>query len=374
MPIPAIRAKQTTSTTGTGTITLNAAPGDMRSFTAAFGGSSVKVRYILSRAGIYEEGYGIFNGSTTLTRDTVIASSNAGALVSLAAGDTDVFFDFLPGDRYHHNVTGSVTLALADIGNFVRCTPSADMTLTLPPIASVPPGMGFLVKNDGTNNAIISIDPNGSELLEGSTIPFPFFIGESVELFSIGPSWRFAMRPTGWRFVGRTSAVAAASVDFVLPQWGGGAARAQHRVDFRQVRGSVDGAALWLRTDDSGGASFDAGASDYVTSSVVVSGATAVSGFETVAAQLGLSTDLDTSNGGNTITGSVAINPGAAGARYPTIYGQSVARGNGLTFAGWQTMTFGGCRANTSDINAIRFLMASGNINLGDFDQFACFD
>ena len=89
MPIPAFRTKQTTSTTGTGTLTLNAASPEFRSLTSTFGGASVKVRYILSRSGIYEVGYGTFNGSNQLTRDTVIASSNAGALVSLAAGDTD---------------------------------------------------------------------------------------------------------------------------------------------------------------------------------------------------------------------------------------------------------------------------------------------
>lgn len=373
MPIPAFRTKQTTSTTGTGTVTLNAASAEFRSLTTAFGGSSVKVRYILSRSGVYEVGYGTFNGTTTLTRDTVIASSNAGALVSLSAGDTDVFFDFLPGDRQHYNITGTTTLALADLGNFVRCTPTADMTLTLPAIATVPPGMGYLVKNDGTNNAIVSLDPNGAELLEGVSSSFPLFTGESIEILSIGVSWRAAIRPTGWRFVGRSSAVASASVDFVLPHYIS-AARSIYRVVFRQVRAATDGAVLTLRTDDTGGASFDAGASDYTRSQGYVGGAALWSGFTTTGASaIDLSTDMDTTAAIH-VAGEVLITPGASGVRYPTIIGSSLTHGNGATYAGPQLMHFSGIRNTAMDINAIRFIMSTGNINLGDFDLFACFD
>lgn len=379
MGAPAFRAKQTTSTTGTGTLTLIAASTGFRSFNAAFGGSSVKVRYILSAStsSVYEVGYGIYNGASpgTLTRDTVIASSNGGSLVSLASGTTDVFFDFLPGDREYRSITSTTTLDLASLGNFVRCSPSADMDVDLPAIATVPPGMGYLIKNDGTNNAVISIDPNGAELLEGSATSFPLFTGECVEIFSIGTSWRFGMRPTGWRFVGRSSASASTSVDFVLPQWFGGAGRAQYRVDFRQVRMATDGAYLLLRVDDAGGASFDAGASDYAHSLLYVSGAATDAGVGSVTETgIRLTTDIDTGAGGNQATGHLLFNPGAAAARNPTVVGQTYVAGNGGIYAGPQVWVFGGTRLSAIDANAIRFIANTGNVNLGDFDLFACFD
>lgn len=374
MPIPAFRTKQTTSTTGTGTLTLNAASAEFRSLTTAFGGASVKVRYILSRSGVYEVGYGTFNGSNQLTRDTVIASSNGGSLVSLSAGDTDVFFDFLPGDRQHYQVTGTGTLALADLGNFVRCTPSADMTLNLPAVATVPPGMGYLVRNDGTNNAVVYIDPNGAEGLDAITTPFPLFRDECVEFFSVGSAWRFGARPTGWRFVGRSSASSSASVDFVLPQWIN-VPRSLYRVEFRQVRPATDAVSLIMRVDDAGGASFDAGASDYSTSNIYVSGVASVTGFASAGqAYIGLSTDMDSGVAGNNATGVVTINPGAAGARFPTVYGTTIVTGNGGSYAGPQLTLCSGQRLAAIDANAIRFLMTTGNIALGDFSLFAMFD
>ncbi len=373
MPIPAFRTKQTTSTTGTGTLTLNSASAEFRSLTTAFGGASVKVRYILSRSGIYEVGYGTFSGPNQLTRDTVIASSNAGALVSLSAGDTDVFFDFLPGDRQHYQVTGTATLTLADLGNFVRCTPSADMTLSLPAIATVPPGMGYLVRNDGSNNAVIYIDPNGADGLDNTTSPFPLFRDECAELFSVGNAWRFGIRPTGWRFVGRSSAASSASVDFVLPQWTN-AERSEYEIVFRNVRPATDGAYLQMRVDDAGGTSFDAGASDYQHGVIYVAGSWAVEGGGAAVDAVRLSLDIDSTATGNSVSGRITFNPGAAGVRYPTVHGMSMVSGNGGVYAGPQPLVVGGQRLAAMDANAIRFMMDTGNINLGDFDLLAKFD
>jgi hypothetical protein len=373
MPVPALRTKQSTSTTGTGTLTLNAAPTEARSFTAAFGGSSVKVRYILSRAGVFEVGYGTFNGAAQLTRDTVVASSNGGSLVSLAAGDTDVWFDFIPGDRTLHTVTGTNTLTLAELGNAVIGTPTADMTQNLPAIATVPPGTGFLIRNDGSNNAIMWIDPNASEGFDGSTSPFPLFGGESVEFVRVGTAWRSLFKPTGWRFFGRASASASAAVDFILPQYPG-AARSAYRVDFRQVRMSTDGAYLLLRTDDAGGASFDFGASDYIGSYGYLSGASAWSGLGVAGSGIQVSTDFDAGVAANNITGHLELNPGSAGIRYPTVVGQSAASGNGASYAAHQGQAFSGIRDAAYDCNAIRFIGSAGTIALGDFDLFCLFD
>ena len=93
MPRTADRCKETSTTTGTGTLTLGGAASQFQSFATAFGAASVTVQYaIVGQSGTeWEVGVGTFNGTTSLTRDTVYASSNSGAAVNLSAGTKDVF-------------------------------------------------------------------------------------------------------------------------------------------------------------------------------------------------------------------------------------------------------------------------------------------
>ncbi len=88
------RIKETTTTTGTGAITLSGAQTGFNSFSSAFAvGSSVTFYYTISSNGgaEWETGFGYLSGSTTLVRQTVTGSSNAGALVSFSAGNKDVY-------------------------------------------------------------------------------------------------------------------------------------------------------------------------------------------------------------------------------------------------------------------------------------------
>lgn len=376
MPIPAIRTKQTTNTTGTGTLTLNAATAEFRSFFTAYGGSSRQVRYALSRAGVYEVGYGTFNGGSpgTLTRSTVIASSAGGALVSLAAGTTDVFFDFLPGDRTRRVVSSTSTLDLTDIGNLISCQQTADITVNLPAISTVPEGASYLIKNDGTNFSIVSIDPNGSDLLEGVSNAFPLFNGEAIEVFSTGVAWRSGARPAGWRLVSRANAASSTSVDFVIPAYIS-TQRTQVRYEFRNVRLATDGAFLTLRVDDAGGASFDAGATDYSHSGMYVSGAAAVAGAASTGdSSIRLTTDTDTTATANTISGTLDFVPGDVLIRFPVARFTTFTAGNGGIYAGPQIWTGGGARLLAMDANAVRFIASAGNINAGQFTQFVMYD
>lgn len=367
MPIPALRAKQTSSTTGTGTLTLNAASSEFRSFQAAFGASSQKVRYILSRAGDYEVGYGTFNGGSpgTLTRDTVVASSNGGALVSWSAGVTDVFFDFLPGDRRVQAVSNTTTLALEDLGNAIRTQQTANITLNLPAVATVPAGMGYLIRNEGTTLTVVYIDPNGTEGIDGQTNSVPLFVGETVEVLSVGSAWRTFGLGNHWREVGRALASSSASIDLALPAFASAAA-SEYKVEFRNLRPATDGALLNMRTSSDGGATFAAGASDYVYSFGAVTGAATWAGQgSTAASGMLLSMEIDNTAAGNTCYGVVHIFPGTNGLRNPCIHGRSFTQGN--VYAGPQIMLFGGARNAAQDINAVRFVMSTGNISLGSF-------
>jgi hypothetical protein len=192
MPLPAYRAKQSTDTAGTGTIVLNAAASNARSFAAAFGASSRRVMYAISWSTGYEIGLGDFNGGTpgSLTRATVLLSSNSNALVSLPAGTKDVFAVFEPAAREVVSFSATATLALADLGNAAIFTGASAATLNLPAIATAPLGAGWLILNNGT--AALTIDPNGAELVNGAAT-LVLQAGQSAQVLREASAWRAAV-------------------------------------------------------------------------------------------------------------------------------------------------------------------------------------
>lgn len=96
--VVADRVKETTTTTGTGTLTLAGAATGYQSFSVV--GNGNQTYYTISSAGgsEWEVGIGTYTSSgTTLSRDTVLASSNSGSLVPLSAGTKDVFVTYPAG-------------------------------------------------------------------------------------------------------------------------------------------------------------------------------------------------------------------------------------------------------------------------------------
>jgi hypothetical protein len=91
------RVKETTTTTGTGTITLAGAVSGFQSFSVI--GDGNETFYTIAGGGEWEVGIGTYTSSgTTLSRDTVLDSSNSGSLVDFAAGTKDVFVTY-PAER-----------------------------------------------------------------------------------------------------------------------------------------------------------------------------------------------------------------------------------------------------------------------------------
>lgn len=95
MPSYADRVQETTTTTGTGTVTLGGAVTGYRTFTSAIT-TGAKVRYaiVVSGGTDWEVGDGTLLTAGTLSRDNVYSSSNAGALVNFSAGTKNVWVDF----------------------------------------------------------------------------------------------------------------------------------------------------------------------------------------------------------------------------------------------------------------------------------------
>lgn len=93
------RVKDTTTSTGTGTITLaNSPPTGFQSFSVVGNGNTTY--YTISGGSEWEVGIGTYTASgTTLSRDTVLASSAGGTTkVTFSAGVKDVFVT-LPSER-----------------------------------------------------------------------------------------------------------------------------------------------------------------------------------------------------------------------------------------------------------------------------------
>ena len=86
------RVKSNTTTTGTGTIVLGGAALGYQSFSVIGNGNSTYYTIADSTSGDWEVGIGTYiSGNTSMTRDTVLSSSNSSSLVNFAAGTKDVF-------------------------------------------------------------------------------------------------------------------------------------------------------------------------------------------------------------------------------------------------------------------------------------------
>ena len=107
--VVADRVKETTTTTGTGTVTLLGASAGFQSF-AAIGDTNTTYYTIAAQTGTeWEVGIGTYTSSgTTLARTTVFSSSNSGSLVNFSAGSKDVFVTY-PAEMASFSAAGAVT-------------------------------------------------------------------------------------------------------------------------------------------------------------------------------------------------------------------------------------------------------------------------
>jgi len=92
------RVRETTTTTSTGTVTLAGAVTGFQSFSAIGNGNTTFYTIAGQGTNEWEVGVGTYTSSgTTLSRDSVLASSNSGSLVNFSAGTKDVFVTYPAG-------------------------------------------------------------------------------------------------------------------------------------------------------------------------------------------------------------------------------------------------------------------------------------
>lgn len=99
------RVKETTTTAGTGTLSLGGAAAGFQAFSVIGDGNSTYYTIVDSTANTWEVGIGTYTSSgSTLSRDSVFASSNSGNLVDFAANTKDVFITY-PASRSYGGVS-----------------------------------------------------------------------------------------------------------------------------------------------------------------------------------------------------------------------------------------------------------------------------
>ena len=106
------RVRETTTTTGTGTITLGGAVTNFETFTANLSNSDTTYYSIVDNTnGAFEVGLGTFTASgTTLARTTIIASSNSNSAVNFGSGTKDVFITIPASKMIVKDTNGNVSI------------------------------------------------------------------------------------------------------------------------------------------------------------------------------------------------------------------------------------------------------------------------
>lgn len=161
------RVMETASTTGTGALTLAGAYTGYRAFSAVCATNDT-FRYCIAGvdgngndSGEWEVGLGTYSGANTLTRTTVEASSNAGALVNFSAGTKRVLMG-----------VSAAYASIAQLRWFIASTPTASEVLFLATpfsgeiivLADDFAGSTCVTGTNPTSSFVMDVQKNGSSI------------------------------------------------------------------------------------------------------------------------------------------------------------------------------------------------------------------
>lgn len=265
------RVRETTTTTGTGTVTLAGAVTGYQAFSVI--GNANTTYYTISGQGTseFEVGIGTYTLSgTTLSRDTVLASSNGGSLVNFSAGTKDAFVTYpsnkavyldasgnasalgTPASGTVTNLTGTASININGTVGATTATTGAFTTLSATGATTLSSTLGVtgattILKNGGTG-ATAGLLLNGG----GTATTFNIDFG-SATANRLYMRQNYTDNTGDVKFQYSSDGTMASPIDVLAVKWGGGIA----------VTGTLSattGAAVGGATAGAGGLAFPASA------------------------------------------------------------------------------------------------------------------
>ena len=167
------RVQETTTTTGTGTVTLAGAVSGFQSFSVIGDGNTTF--YSIVGGTQWELGIGTYTSSgTTLSRDTILESSTGGSAVNFSSGTKTVFCTY-PAERSVYVEGSSIvpgataTLPVSSGGTGSNTATFSGANITSLNASNISSGL-LAVANGGTNNAFFTVSGPASS---AKTYTFP---------------------------------------------------------------------------------------------------------------------------------------------------------------------------------------------------------
>jgi hypothetical protein len=123
------RVRETSTTIGTSTITLAGAVSGFQSFSNIGNGNTTY--YTIAGGTEWEVGLGTYTSSgNTLSRDTVLSSSNSNSLVNFSAGTKEVFVTYPANKSIYQNASSIANITSLDVTTALGYTPGTVTSVT----------------------------------------------------------------------------------------------------------------------------------------------------------------------------------------------------------------------------------------------------
>jgi hypothetical protein len=177
------RVKETTTTTGTGAVSLAGAVTGFETFAAGIGNSNTTYYAIAHQtAAEFEVGLGTLDGdSSDLTRTTVISSSNSDSAVDFAAGTKDVFCTIPASKLIFEDANNDATIGR-------NLTVTGDLTISGDDLTMATNTSGAALIGDGSNfnpvviSGDVSIATNGAASLAAAQTNITSILATDVKI------------------------------------------------------------------------------------------------------------------------------------------------------------------------------------------------
>jgi hypothetical protein len=139
------RVKETTTTTGTGSFSLAGAVTGYDSFGQIGTGNTTYYAVYLDGGSEWEVGIGTYTAPSTLSRDTILASSNSGSVVTFSAGQKTIWCDYPAGKAVYTDASGDIS----NLGGAIK-TPESIQFDTNPSVVPTTEGALFWDNSKGS--------------------------------------------------------------------------------------------------------------------------------------------------------------------------------------------------------------------------------